>query len=504
MGGSSRIREEFVLSERRVTAFPRRFNLEVMTPEQVEKIHEKSLEVLERVGVSTSNDNLLKVMADEGQKVDFENSRIYFDPDFVMAKVALAPRNYTLGARNPLNDLEIDGKSMYLSTDGCPALIIDLETGERRKSTREDLGQITKVADYLPQIGMLWQSASANDVPVPVRPLGETHVQWPNTSKHIMQMTAVDPFNTQGLLEMCEVLMGSKEEIRKRPPMSNFQCIISPLHWDNEPIDAMEMLAAAGIPVGICSMPLAAATAPASIAGTIMMANAEVLSGVVIVETLVPGAKTFYVSYASTIDMGSGQMNPTWGGEEVILEQSGPVMAARYDIPAVHSTMGTGSLSSDWQAGVQNAISAMGSMVVSGDMMTGMGSLNADSIYSLAGLVLDCEIMEAVLQWARGTGFTDEDLAVETVVNVGPGGHFLGEQHTMDHMRDFRRSKMMNRLDWEGWTEAGRPTPYDTAKAEVIRILAEHEPDPLPDGVAAELDRIMAAYQKEALENEED
>jgi trimethylamine--corrinoid protein Co-methyltransferase len=143
-------------------------------------------------------------------------------------------------------------------------------------------------------------------------------------------------------------------------------------------------------------------------------------------------------------------------------------------------------------------------MVVAGDIMTGMGSLNADSIYSLAGLVLDSEIMEMVYQWVKGIPIDDEHLAVNVIQDVGPGGHFLGEQHTMDHMRDFRRSKVMNRLDWEAWTAAGRPVPEQTANEEVRRILAEHEPDPLPEDVEAELDRIMAAYEAEARESDEE
>lgn len=491
-----------------ITRFPRRFQLDAISPEEIQKVHEASLDVLQRAGFSTNSDMLAKRMADEGQKVDFgqggDNHRVYLDPQFVMAKVALAPRNYTLGARNPENDLPIDGQHMYMSTDGCPAFMLDLDTGERRGSDKQDLRDIARLADALPQIGLVWQSASASDKIVPVRPMHETHAQWPNTSKHIMQMTAVDPFNARGLLEMLEAIQGSKEAIKEKPIMSNFQCIISPLHWDAPPIEAMDMLAAAGIPVGICSMPMAAATAPATVAGTILMANAEILSGVVIMETLNPGSRTFYVSYASTIDMNSGRMNPSWGGEETWLEMAGPIMGRFYDIPAVHSTMGTGSLAHDWTAGAQNMLSAMGSMAFAGDIMTGAGSLNADSIYSLQGLVLDAEIMEMCYQWVKGIEVNDETLAVDTILNVGPGGHFLGEAHTMAHMRDFRRSDIMNRMEWENWTEAGRPTPEDTAKEKVREILAKHEPDPLPDGVEAELDRIMAAYEKEALENEED
>jgi len=264
----------------------------ILSPEQEKKIHESCLQVLEQTGVSTTNKRLLQVMADHGQKVDFDEMRIRFDPDFVEQQRKKAPRNYTLHARNPDYDLPLGGERGWLSTDGCPAHVWDIDTLQRRYSAKEDITRFTTVADALPQVGIQWQCCAANDKPVMVRPMHETHAQWHATSKHIMQMTAIDPFNAKGLVEMCRVIAGGADQLRARPIMSNFQCSISPLHWDEPTVDAMEIFAQAGIPVGMCALPLAGASAPLSVAGLMTIANAEILSGFTIIETLVPVSST--------------------------------------------------------------------------------------------------------------------------------------------------------------------------------------------------------------------
>lgn len=485
-----------------VTRFPQKYELPIYSKEDLQKVHAASLDILERVGISTNSERLLKIMADNGQRVDFDKERIYFDPQYVEKMVALAPRNYVLGARNPENDLVIDGRFSYLSTDGCPAQIVDLESGERRESTKEDLRQVGILADWLPEVGFVWISVSANDKPVAVRPLHEAHALFPTISKHMMQMTAYDNYNARALVEMLEVIQG-KEDLYNRPIMSNFQCAISPLHWDEGPIDSLETFGKAGIPAGICSMPLMAATAPASIAGTITLANAEVLSGIVIQETLVPGCKTFYVQYASGIDMRSGSMNQSWAGEELLMETAGPAMARLYDIPAVCSTMGTGAMTSDWQAGVQNTFSAMTSMVLPGDLMTGLGSYYNDAVYSLPSLVMDAEIMKMAKRWLDGVDFSDEQLAVDVVDNVisTQAGHFLGEQHTRDHMRDFYSSPLMYTRTWEEWEMEGKPQPLEAAKEVVRDVLANYETMPMEEDKVKAIDEIMDRFERESGED---
>jgi trimethylamine--corrinoid protein Co-methyltransferase len=240
--------------ERSIRRMPWTHRHDVLTAEEVSTLHERSLEILRRVGVTTTNRGLLELMRAAGQEVDLDEGRIHFDPAYVERCVDLAPAHYTLAARDPDLDLPLDDTAGYLSTDGCPADILDLETGKRRPSTKQDVADITRLADALPQIGYQWQSVSANDTPVPVRPMHETHVQWPVTTKHIQQMTAIDPFNARGIVEMARVVAGGDDALRERPILSNFQCSISPLHWDDGPVEAMRVFAEAGVPVGICSM----------------------------------------------------------------------------------------------------------------------------------------------------------------------------------------------------------------------------------------------------------
>ena len=215
-----------------IRSYSRTSTFKILSPEQEKKIHGSCLQVLEQTGVSTTNKRLLQVMADHGQKVDFDEMRIRFDPDFVEQQRRKAPSTYTLHARNPEYDLPLGSERGWLSTDGCPAHVWDIDTLQRRYSAKEDITRFTTVADALPQVGIQWQCCAANDKPVMVRPMHETHAQWHATSKHIMQMTAIDPFNAKGLVEMCRVIAGGADELRARPIMSNFQCSISPLHWD--------------------------------------------------------------------------------------------------------------------------------------------------------------------------------------------------------------------------------------------------------------------------------
>lgn len=488
------------MSERHIRAMPFRHHHDVIGSEEVELLHTRSLDILDRVGFTTSNHGLLDAMAEAGQRVDREARRIRLDPSFVEDALARCPRTYVLGARDPALDLPLDDSAGYLATDGCPADVIDLETGARRPGTARDLADITRLADALPQIAFLWQSVSANDAPVPVRPIHETFVQLRNTTKHIQQMTAIDPLNARGVVEMARVVAGSDEALRARPVISNFQCSISPLHWDDGPVECMRIFGEAGIPVGICAMPLAGASAPLSIGGMLAMANAEILSGIAILQTLAPGTPTMHISYAATIDLASGGMNTAWGTDEVFSAMANTQLARRYGIPYSVWAFAPGAKYPDWQAGVQAALSAMAMALSPGHLITGAGSLDDDVVYSLTELVLDCEIFEMLVRFAEGWRIDDDAIALETIEAVGPGGHFLGTPHTLANIRSFWRETVMDRSSWEAWEQAGRPDAARAATERARRLLAEHEPEPLPEDVEHELERIVAAYERQALE----
>lgn len=469
--------------------------------EDLQKMHEAALAILERTGVHLPNEELLGRMADEGCTVDFEGKRVRMPAEFVQAKVDLAPAHFELGARDPALDLSLDGKQGWLSTDGCPAYVMDLDSGERRYSTIDDLSQITRLADALPEIGFLGTPVSGGDAPPRVRPLHEVRTQLGVTTKHINNGTAVDGINARGVLEMCRAIVGSSEALRDRSPVSGFQCCISPLLWDEGALEAMAAYAESGVPVSICSFPIASATGPATVAGVYTLGHAEILSGIAIMQMMSPGAKVMYVNYASTMDMVSGSLNAAWGPDDMQIDTS--QLARHIQVPVIAAFSSPGAKYPDWHAGVQDGFTALRRALMPADLVSGAGGLFTAGTCSLPALLLDCELWEEACRWAEGCQIDDEHFALDVIDEVGPGGHFLASQHTRDHMHDQWRSRYLDQGSWEAWEEAGRPDPVVAATAEVRRILSEHEPEPLDEALAAELDAIVASYERQAVDDDE-
>lgn len=468
---------------------------EVASPETIEKIHQATLHILEHTGVHVGSVRVLKRLADAGVKVDFQDNRARFSPEFVEEKLALAPSHFLAAARDQECDLDIGGGRSYLATDGCPADMYDLDSGERRRTTKEDLRQLMVLADAMPEIGLVWTAMAANDVPISNRPLHELYAKLTGTTKHIQQNSTFSEHGARGALEMATLVAGGSDELRKRPLITNFQVCLSPLSWEEGHLDAMTTFADAGVPVGFCCMDLAMASAPASVAGTVVLANTEVVSGMVILEALYPGHATFYVAFPTSIDARDGNMEAGWGPEELLMQGACQQLARRYAVPVTVGVGGTGAKVQNWQAGMQNALSAFLASIQPGDILSDAGTLYDSLIYSFESFMLDAEIFGLLCDMWEGYDFTAETAGMKDIAEVGPGGHYLGQQHTRDHMRDFWMPKFFNRATWEDWDAAGRPTPQDAAREKVREILRTHETEPLPEDMDKELQRIIVAFE---------
>jgi len=141
----------------------------------------------------------------------------------------------------------------------------------------------------------------------------------------------------------------------------------------------------------------------------------------------------------------------------------------------------------------------MANMLMPADMLTGVGSLDGDNVFSAVEMLLDAEIYDIALDWTNGFRISEEDIALDVILEVGPGGHFLDSEHTLTNMKEIWRTSLMNRRNWDAWEAAGRPDPAVAAEAEVRRILAEHHPEPVAPEIATELQRIVDAYQAQAV-----
>ncbi len=463
----------------------------------IARVHEAALEVLDRVGVIVRSATARADLAARGVRVDDAAGRVRFSRSDVEAALAAAPHAYTLAARDPRADLVLDGRHGWLSTDGSAAEMLDLDSGARRATTLADLDAVSRVADAVPEIGFLWQSAEAGDVPVAVRPLHELRTQLTASSKHVQLMTAVNAFQAEGAIELARAIAGGTEALRARPILSTFQVSLSPLTFEGGAVDAALAYGRAGVPAGFVAMPIACATAPATVTGLVVLSHAELLAGVTILETLAPGAPTFYGACGTCMDLRTGLV--TCGGPEDLLAQMAAAQLGHaVGLPVSIGTFATGSKASDWQAGVENGMSGFASLVSGADMCSGAGLLYAARTFSMEQMLLDADVWSLLASLAQGLPVGDEDLAVEAIAAVGPAGDFLTEDHTIAHMRRLWQPRTFERRTWEEWDAAGRPDAAGRARERVRSLLASHAPLPLADGVAAELDAIVATFEARA------
>ena len=469
---------------------------DALNPEQVRKIHEASLHILEHTGMRMPHGQVQEALASAGARVDPQKNKVFFPPAVLENLLKKAPAGYTLYARNPSRDLLLDGKHGYLTLDGCGLQVLDLDRGNVRPSLRQDLADAVRMADALEQIAFLWPVISAQDSPRRVQPLYELATLLLNSSKHIQAMTAVTGRMARGSVEIAASVAGSKKALRERPIISNFVCSISPLSYDTDSLEAALAFAGAGVPTGFMTMQIGCSTAPATLAGNLALGNAEILAGMAALQAVYPGAATFYGSCATVMELRSGGV--TCGGpEDFMLQAMSAQMARFYNVPSNIGTFATGAKAPNWQSGVEDSISGCMSVLAGADMMCGAGLLYGARIFSFEQLLMDCEIFEIISRTTGGLEINAETLALETIERVGSEDHYMVEPHTIAHLREMWQPSVMNRSSYEKWLADGKKDALETAREKAKQILLTHEPEPLEEGLSLEIEKIIKGYEGE-------
>jgi trimethylamine--corrinoid protein Co-methyltransferase len=479
------------MAERSIRTVTHRNPVDILTEDQLHRIQEASLDVLERTGIEVRSEVTLKELGKAGAEIDAAAGRARFPRSLCLEMLEVAPRDLPLSSREPGLDLRLDGTRGYLGVDGNAAEVVDLETDERRASNKEDCATATRIGDALPQVGYIWQPASAREYPVPVEPLNNLQANLLNTGKHICMMTAVTPEQARAVAEMATIAAGGDVDMHERPIVSAFQCSVSPLVYDGGPLQAAVEFAKADVPCGFMVMPILAATAPISRAGTLVISNSEIIAGIIALQLLQPGSRTFYASCATTMDMRSGAA-VCGGPEDIVFQMANAQLARAYGFRSMVGTFASGSRTSDWQAGAENAASGFASWISGVDMFSGAGLLYAARVFSHAQLVLDAELFDMIASTSEGVGDpAEEDYAVDQIDAVGPGNHFLDQDYTLEHMHDVWPTEMFSHASWEDWEAGGRPIPKTKATQKAKHLIETHEPYPLPAGAEAEIQRVI-------------
>jgi trimethylamine--corrinoid protein Co-methyltransferase len=453
------------------------------------------LDVIENTGVRFPSRLALDIWAANGAQVDYETSIVKAPGELIEQALKQAPPVYSLGARDSSQDLPLDGNHVWLGTDGCGVEIIDLNTGERRRSRLQDVEEIARIGDAVEEIAFHWVALSAQDKPAHTRGLHEIAAIWRNSTKHVQTESIYSAREARAAVEMAIILAGSKEELRQRPLLSIMQCTAPPLGQDGGSLEAALVGAEAGIPVGFMTMAANLTTGPATLAGNLVVGNAEVISATALIQLAFPGAPVFYAAAQTASDLRSGAY--TGGGpEDFLYGAAGNILADFYNIPISMGSFATGAKEPNWQAGIENSLSTFMASIVMSDMLLGVGFLHGSRIWSYEQMLMDCEIFEIVRRVMSGIEVNDETLALDTIKAVGPGGNFLTQKHTRAHMREIWVPNFMDRRPYNVWEEK-KDGARDWAREKARKILETHQPEPLEGQISQELERIISTVENE-------
>jgi trimethylamine--corrinoid protein Co-methyltransferase len=467
------------------------YHLSILSDEQLEQLKSATLEILEDVGVHCPSAKAQKIYAEHGARVDFEHQIVKLPPEVVLKAMSYAPRYYTMGARVANYDLKLDGTAMYCATDGCGTETIDFVTRGRRSSVKDDVAQMARVSDYLSSIGFYWPIVSAQDYPA-TAPIHEIDASFNNTVKHIQTETVMDEVMARYAVEMAQVVARDKETLRKRPLLSSLVCTIAPLAQDEGGMESALVFAEAGLPVGFMSMANTGSTAPATVAGTIVAADAEIVAAMVLIQMAYPGAPVYHSLMPGMMHPRTGAyLGTAWEGE--LFYPVGTELAHMWGVPTLAGIFGTDAQTPGWQSAADAATVLMLNALCGAETGSGMGLLESCTLLYPEAIALDTDIYHRVRIDLAGLDTSREALALDVIKTVGPRGHFLKQKHTRTHMRQRTFSDLASQPTQAG----GYRDPIEAARDKVGWILENHHPEPLDEAVRGELKRILATAEHE-------
>jgi len=461
----------------------------MMSKTDIEQIHAASLEILERSGALIWSPEALQLLEGAGAKVVREANRAFIPEALVKEAVHSTAKEFILGARNRERDLRIPSAGFpYMCTEGFPVAIRDSDTLVKRGSTRADLEKWARLANSLSSVDFLWPSCGATDLPTHIQLVAGLRTCYENCEKHV-QYQAFSGKEAKLEIEMACAVAGSEEENRRRPHFSSVQCIVAPLQYDAGSTDAVIEFARAGIPVVAMSMVTPGMTGPVTMAGTVALANAEVLASTVISHLAEKGSRVFYCFVCAPLDMRSGNF-ATGSPEYGLLSITGSEMARHYGMPSMMGVMGTSAKWPSVQVGLEKAITSMGAALAGCDLVTGLGGLNDAAFVNMEQMLMDSQVWEDIRRSWQGMEVNGDQIVLDLMLKVGPKGQYLNQPHTFANFRRLHSSKYSDRSSYSAWEAAGRKDMFDVAREEVRTILASHKPEPLPREVSEKLDGI--------------
>jgi trimethylamine:corrinoid methyltransferase-like protein len=465
--------------------------LRVLSDNEVEQVHERTLSLLATTGVRVDTERGRKILREAGADVDNGTNIVRFSRSLVEECLRLAPRDFILGGRRPNWTFTVNHNDCTLLADGAAVHVMDGLTGDRHPATFDDWLKATRLIDALDEVGVYWSMVEPTffqkTAPDVVRYWRETIT---NFSKHIQDCTNTVE-ETHWMLEVFGTVFGGKDELRKSKPFSFLLTPVSPLVIEAEHTDAYLETIEWGIPAAIMPMPMMGGTAPASLISTLLLANCETLAMLCLVQAAAPGTPTIYAPVPSIMDPLTGRFT----GSEVehgLLGAAVTEIARYYGLPVEASSGGSGHYMPGIRSSYERALNWAISSLSWPDLLVGPGQLGGSMLLSLEQLMIDVEIFRRCDRISDGIDTNVDEWLEVDLAAVGHGGNFLGRRSTRDALRsgEVYVSDFDTRDSYESWSASGKPSLLDELQELIQETLDSHEPLPLDEDVECELAAI--------------
>ncbi|MHC4981573.1 MAG: trimethylamine methyltransferase family protein [Planctomycetota bacterium] len=468
----------------------------VLDNEQIEKIHETSLAILERVGVELPHDETLSRFADAGAKVDFAAKSVSIPPELVMRLLAGAAKTFTLHGRDTNRIARFGQNARNYNSSSGQALWIESPGKHRRYPTLEDVAAAARLADALEQINITGAMADPHEVPVGWRCVAVLAEMIRSTTKPVT-FWFHDRRSAAFIVEALVALRGSEKKAAELPYCYPLLEPISPLRFGFNGIDLLYETARLNMPVAVGPMAQMGMSAPATVAGTMAQENAEILAGICVTQLIRPGTGVCYGGICHSFDMAKTQVIFA-GPEQAIFGVAMTQMGKHYELPVYINSGLTDSKCVDAQAGLEVAATLSLGMAAGADIFGHMGICGADQGASLEMLVMQSEVISYLESVMREIDFSNEALGLEALAEVGIGGNFLASPHTAEHFRkEMWFPHLLDRDFYQAWMENNATSMYERCRRLKEEILSSHEVQPISAELGKALDEIVAAAGKE-------
>ncbi|HEX74911.1 MAG TPA: hypothetical protein G4N93_07220 [Dehalococcoidia bacterium] len=446
-----------------------------LTKENLKQIDQTGRRILERIGVRIADSAFRDILKAAGAKVDSDNQRVRFEEGWLDEVLGRAPSCFTLYSRDGKNDIHLGEGNVYFGNGGRVFRILDMSTGGYRLTLLRDVANTAALVDKLDNIRFYIIACQAHDIKPANYHLLDFYYALNHTTKHVMG-GCDDLHGAEQMWKLASIIARGEERLREKPFVSVITNPISPLTIDSETLEILRFCVTHGIPTTCAPAPIAGATAPATLAGTLSQMHAEALAGVTIAQVFAPGAKVLYGAVATTMDL--RKMEFTMGSVEMGMMNAAAVQLAKlYNLPIYASGGVTEAKRPDIQAGFEKSVSSLTVAMTGADFIhLTAGVIDSGNSISYEQYVIDNEIIGMTQRVLQGIKVNEDTLAYDVIEQVGPGGNFVAEEHTINHMMDeFFYPNLQVRCNFDIWEEMGHPDMLSRANELVGKILEESE-----------------------------